>query len=175
MTTGWLASFTSAAELRRALTETRRAGFRCFEAYTPYPVEGLEEALDFHETKVALLALIGGVLGGGGGFFMQWFADVVHYPINVGGRPDFSWPAFIPVTFELTVLGAALFAAFGMLALNRLPQPYHPLFAIDEFRRASKDRFFLFVSAKDPHFGLASTRRFLESLFPESVHEVPSP
>jgi hypothetical protein len=115
--------------------------------------------------------LVGGIFGGSLGFGMQWYANVIDYPINVAGKPYFSWPAFIPVTFELTVLFAALFGAFGMLALNHLPKLYHPLFAINEFGRASKDRFFICIQSIDPKF--ESAGRILRSLNPDSVQEVP--
>src|SRR5262249_39903916 len=115
------------AATRRAVAE----GYRRLDAYSPFPVEGLDEALGFHRSRVPLLTLLGGITGGVGGFFMQWFSATIHYPTNIGGRPLNSWPAFIPITFELTILCAAIATVLGMLALNGLPMPYHPLFNVD--------------------------------------------
>ncbi len=142
------------------------------DAYAPFPVEGLPEALGRKPTRVPLIVLLGGIIGGLGGYFMEWYANVVSYPINIGGRPLNSWPSFIPITFELTVLGAALSAFFGSMALNKLPQPYHPVFNVPEFERASIDRFFLCIEAADPLFDLKTTRAFLEGMRPLSVSEV---
>ncbi len=119
------------------------------------------------------MALLGGVVGASTGFGMQWYACAIDYPLNVAGKPYFSWPAFIPVTFELTVLFAAISGALGMLALNHLPELYHPVFAVEEFRRASKDRFFICVQAVDPLFELSETKLFLQSLSSQPVREVP--
>jgi Protein of unknown function (DUF3341) len=157
------------------LVATRRAfdeGFRKMDAYSPFPVEGLAEALGFHRTQVPLIVLIGGILGCLGGFFLQYWVAVIDYPINVGGRPLNSWPSFIPVTFELTILIAALAAFFGVLALSGLPMPYHPVFNVDRFELASRNRFFLLIEAADPQFDLTATRRFLEAIGPHGVYEV---
>jgi Alternative complex III, ActD subunit len=159
---GILAEFKTAAELLAAAERTRLEGYRKVEAYTR-----------FRKTRLPLVVLIGGILGGGlGGFFMQYYANVFAYPLNIGGRPYNSWPSFIPITFELTVLGAALAAVLGMLALNGLPMPHHPLFAVRRFELASRDRFFLCVQSRDPRFDRTVTRGFLEGMSPVSLTEV---
>lgn len=169
---GLMAEFTEHEQLLEAARRAHAAGYRRMDAYAPFPVEGLAEALGRRRTAVPLLVLLGGILGGAGGYFMEWYALTVDYPLNVGGRPFHSWPLFIPITFELTVLIAALTALIGMLALNRLPEPYHPVFNVPAFRRASLDRFFLCLEAADPCFDPERTRRFLESLAPASITEV---
>jgi hypothetical protein len=170
---GVVAEFPTPHELIQAVEKTREAGYRRIEAYTPFPVEGLPEALALKRNNVPLITLIGGLTGGLGGFFFQYWASVIAYPINVGGRPLNSWPAFIPVTFELTVLGAALSAVFGMLALNGLPRPHHPLFNVQRFvRHATSDRFFLCIEARDPQFNISESARFLKALHATHVIEV---
>ena len=169
---GVLAEFPTPHELIHAVEKTREAGYRRIEAYTPFPVEGLAEALALKRNNVPLITLIGGLTGGLGGFFFQYWVSVIAYPLNIGGRPLNSWPAFIPVTFELTVLGAALSAVFGMLALNGLPQPYHPVFNVPRFALASRNRFFLCIESRDPKFDRTETARFLESTDPDEVSEV---
>lgn len=171
---GMLAELASADQLLDAVRRTRAAGYRQIDAYAPFPIEGLVEALGPHRDRIPLLTLIGGVLGGVGGYFMQWYSAVISLPINVGGRPLHSWPSFIPVTFELAVLGAALFAVFGMLALNRLPQLYHPLFNVQAFELASRNRFYLCVLCSDKQYDAAKVQRHLESLDPLLVQEVPA-
>jgi hypothetical protein len=173
VTYGLLAQFTTPEELLDATQRTRDAGFTQFDAYTPFPIENLDVAVGLPKNRVALCVLLGGITGAIGGFGMQWYACAVDYPLNVAGKPYFSWPAFIPVTFELTVLCAALFGAFGMFALNRLPLLYHPVFEVEEFRRASKDRFFICIQNSDPNFDSLGTAAFLQSLGAEKVHEVP--
>jgi hypothetical protein len=171
---GLLAEFDSPTELIAAIVRVREEGFSRIEAYTPFPVEELPEALGLHKRRsVSIIVLIGGIIGGLTGFLMQYYASVISYPINVGGRPFNSWPSFIPITFELTVLGAATFAVVGMLALNGLPRPYHPLFNVPRFGRATRDRFFLCIEASDPKFELDATKRFLLEHASKKVFEVP--
>ena len=169
---GLLAEFEEGNVLLDAARQAYAAGYRKMNGYTPFPIHGLAQALGRKPTRVPLATLIGGILGGSAAYFMLYYASVVSYPINVGGRPLHSWPAFIPITFEMTVLGAAFAAFFGMLALNGLPHPYHPLFNVPAFSLASRDRFFLCIQSGDPLFDLQQTRRFLEGLGAR-VHEVP--
>jgi Alternative complex III, ActD subunit len=169
---GLMAEFDSPNSLVSAARRTREGGYRKFDAYTPFPIEELDEALDLHDTHVPLLVLIGGIVGGLSGYLLQYWISVVAYPLNVGGRPFHSWPAFVPVTFEMTVLFGALTAVFGMLALNGLPMPYHPVFNAPRFALATRDRFFLCIEAADPGFEPAATRRFLEGLGPREVTDV---
>lgn len=171
---GLMAEFETSDALLAAAARTCEAGYKRTDGYSPFPLHGLAEALGFRRTRLPLVTLIGGLLGGGGAYFMMWYASVLSYPINIGGRPLHSWPAFIPITFELTVLGASFAALFGMLALNGLPRPHHPVFNVPEFVRASRDRFFLVIEARDPKFDIAATRRFLEDLQPSRVYEVES-
>jgi hypothetical protein len=169
---GVMGEFSTPEDLLAATKKAREAGYKHVEAYTPFPVEGLSEAVGFKWTAVPLLTLMGGVGGGLTGFGLQYWVAAITYPLNIGGRPYNSWPAFIPVTFELTVLGASIFAVFGMLALNKLPQPYHPVFNVERFGQASTDKFFLCIEARDPKFDLAETSRFLQSLHAQHVNEV---
>jgi hypothetical protein len=169
---GVMGEFSTPEDLLAATKKTREAGYKHVEAYTPFPVEGLSEAVGFKWTAVPLLTLMGGVGGGLTGFGLQYWVAAITYPINIGGRPLNSWPAFIPVTFELTVLGASIFAVFSMLALNKLPQPYHPVFNVERFAQASTDKFFLCIEARDPKFDLVETSRFLQSLHAQHVNEV---
>lgn len=168
---GLLAEFTQPDALLAAARAAYTAGYRQMNAYTPFPLEGLSAALGQKPTRLPLLVLLGGILGGSSAYFMLYYASVISYPINVGGRPLHSWPAFMPITFELTVLGASFAAFLGMLALNGLPHPHHPLFAVPAFSLASRDRFFLCLQARDPLFQIDQTRQFLEQLG-ATVHEV---
>jgi hypothetical protein len=167
-----MAEFDNPQDLINAARRARAEGYRKMDAYTPFPVEGLADALELGSTRVPLIVLIGGLIGAALGYFMQYYLMAVDYPVNVGGRPYHSWPSFIPVTFEMTVLVAGLFAVLGMLALNGLPMPYHPVFNVPRFALASRDRFFLCIEGVDPKFDRDGTRRFLESLGPRSLSEV---
>jgi len=169
---GLMAEFDSPTALVEASRRAQAEGYRKMDAYTPFPIEELHEALGLHDTRVPLIVLCGGILGGLLGYGLEYWVSVIAYPINVGGRPFHSWPAFIPVTFETTVLVAALSAVVGMIALNGLPMPYHPVFNVPRFELASRDRFFLCIEAADPRFDRTATRRFLESLSPREVTEV---
>jgi hypothetical protein len=168
-----LVEFSSADALLDAVRKAREQGYRQIEAYTPFSVEGLTQALHLPPSRVPVITLIGGIIGGAGAFFMQWYSAVIDYPINSGGRPLNSWPAFIPATFELAILGAALAAFGGMLVLNGLPQLRHPLFEIDEFHLASRNRFFLCIRANDPKFSLNATREQLDAFSPVRILVVP--
>ena len=169
---GLMAEFENATALVDAATKARLAGYRKMDAFSPIPIEELNEALDLKRTRLPLLVLLGGILGCIGGFSLAYWVSVFAYPMNVGDRPLNSWPQFIPVTFETTVLGAALAAFVGMWALNRLPMPYHPVFNVPAFARASTDRFFLCIEVSDAKFDRDGTRRFLEGLHPVGVSEV---
>ena len=169
---GLLAAFEQPEALLQAARQAYAAGYRKMNGYTPFPVEGLSQALGQQPTRVPLFTLIGALSGGALAYGMLYYASVISYPINVGGRPLHSWPAFIPITFELTVLGGSFAAFFGMLALNGLPHPYHPLFNAPSFSLASRDRFFLCIQARDPQFESHQTRKFLEALG-ALVDEVP--
>jgi len=169
---GLLAEFESPEALLAAAHKTQSAGYKRVDAFTPMPVEGLADAVGFRRNRVPLIVLIGGILGGLTGFGMQYYANVISFPLNVAGKPYNSWPAFIPITFELTILGAALFCVFGMLALNGLPAPYHPVFNVPRFALATRDRFFLLIKARDRKFDLANTKEFLMSLNAREVSEV---
>jgi hypothetical protein len=168
---GLVAEFESPDQLLNAAHRTREAGYRRVDAFSPMPVEGLAEAVGFHTTRLPLVVLLAGMFGAAAGFFLQWYANVLSFPLNIGGKPHNSWPAFIPITFELTILCAALAATFGMFAMNGLPTPYHPLFNVPRFVMATRGRFFLCIKARDKKFDMGATRQFLESLRPFGVYE----
>jgi hypothetical protein len=170
---GIMAEFDNPTDLVHAAKSAYEAGYRKMDTYTPYPLEEAAEAIGAHHNRVPLVVLIGAMLGMLGGYSLQYWVSVVNYPINAGGKPFHSWPAFIPVTFECAILGAALSAVFGMLALNGLPQPYHPVFNAPRFERATRDRFFLCIESQDARYRPVETRRFLESFRPLDVSEVP--
>ena len=161
---GLMAEFHAPADVIAAARAAHEAGYRRVEAYSPYPIEELHEALHLQHSKLPMLVLTGGVVGGLAGYGLQYWASVIEYPMNIGGRPFHSWPAFIVPSFETTILFAALTAVLGMLALNGLPEPYHPVFNVPSFALATRDRFFLAIESRDPRFDEADTRRFLEAL-----------
>jgi hypothetical protein len=171
-TYGLLAEFDDPNALVAAAHRARHEGYRRMDGYSPFPIEELHEALGAADTRLPLLVLIGGLFGCIGGYGLQYWISAIAYPVNVGGRPFNSWPAFIPVTFECTSLVAALSAVLGMLALNGLPMPYHPVFNVPRFALASRNRFFLLIEAADARFDLEETRRFLETLNPREVTTV---
>ena len=169
---GLMAEFDSPTALVAAANAARIEGYRKMDAYSPIPIEELHGALGFHHTKLPMIVLIGGIVGGLGGYGLQYWSSAIAYPMNVGGRAFNSWPSFIPVTFETTILGASLAAVLGMLALNGLPMPYHPVFNAPRFALASRNRFFLCIEARDPKFDRDTTQRFLDGLEPRGVSEV---
>lgn len=169
---GLLAEFETPEQLLEAARRTRDAGYKSIDAFTPLPIEGLAEAVGFHHTILPAIVFTGGLIGCLSGFFLQYYPNVISFPLNIGGKPHNSWPMFIPITFEMTILGAALCAVFGMLAMNGLPTPYHPVFNVARFALASKDRFFLCVKVRDKKFDMASTKAFLKTLDPHGVFEI---
>lgn len=169
---GVMAEFATADALVAAAHAVHHAGYRKVDAYSPYPMESVVEALEIPRSKMPLIVLAGGIIGGLTGFFLQYSTQVFIYPWNIGGRPYNSWPAFIVPTFECTILFAALSAVVGMVLLNGLPQPYHPVWNVPGFDRASDDRFFLVIEATDPKFALDDVRHFLSGLNPSEVTAV---
>ena len=170
---GLIARFDSVDALMHAAERVRDAGYTKVDAYTPFPIEGLTESLGAPKTKLPALVLGAGIIGGLSGFGMQYFAQVIHYPYNIGGKPLYSWPAWIPITFEVTVLFAAFTAAIGMLVLNGLPQPYHPVFNVRGFERATEDRFFLSIESTDPKFEERAVRDLFQAAGAQEVSDVP--
>jgi len=171
---GLMAEFDSAQELMDAAQKTHQAGYKKIDAYSPFPIEGLAETIGFEKNRVSLVVLIGGMIGALTAYSLQYWVAVITYPTNVGGRPYHSWPSFIIITFELTILFGGLSAVIGMLGLNGLPMPYHPVFNVAEFAKATDNKFFLVVFSSDPNYDAARTRSFLSSLSPRMVAEVPS-
>jgi len=169
---GLMAEFDNPTSLVAATQRAHDAGYRRMDAYSPFPIEELHEALGARHTRLPLLVLLGGLCGCIGGYALEYWSSVIAYPLNIGGKPLHSWPAFIPVTFETTILVAALTCVLGMLALNGLPQPYHPVFNVPRFALASRNRFFLCIESTDPKFDVEATRRFLETLEPREVTTV---
>jgi hypothetical protein len=170
---GYLAEFENPTELVEAAEKVYAEGYRKLDTYSPFPIEAASEAVGFHHTRLPLIVLIGGLTGLAVAFGMQYWISVIDYPLNVGGRPFNSWPAFVIVCFELTVLFSAISAVIGMFALNGLPMPYHPVFNVQRFVDASKDGFFLVIEATDPKFDVEETESFLKALSPMGVWEVP--
>jgi len=169
---GLMAEFHEPTDVVEAAERAYTSGYRKMDGYSPYPLEPLGEALHLHHSRLPLLVLIGGVLGFVGGFALCYWSSVIEYPLNIGGKPLNSWPAFIPPTFETTILFACLSAVIGMLALNGLPQPYHPVFNVPSFVRASQDRFFLAIEASDPKFNPSATKEFLVGLRAREVNNI---
>lgn len=171
---GVMAEFESPEQIMEAAKRARDAGYRRMDAYTPFPVEGLAEEIGFHESILSRFVIFGGLTGTVGGFLLQWWPNVVGYPLNIGGKPFNSWPAFIPICFELTILCSVLTTVFGMIILNDLPMPYHPVFNAPRFDLASRDRFFLCIEARDIKFDRTGTKDFLAGLNALDVTEVES-
>ncbi len=170
---GLLAKFETPEALVAATKRVYEAGYRKLDAYSPYPVDGLSEAMRMKPSLIPYIILAGGVIGGVTGFGMQAFANVIAYPLNIGGRPPFSWPAYIPITFELIILMAAVSGFLALFFFSRFPQPYHPVFRSDDFNRhASQDAFYLSIEAADPQFDLQKTRRFMEESGSVLVSEI---
>ncbi len=172
-TYGLLAELPGPRQLLRAVERAQEVGYERLDAFTPYPIEEVCHLVARHrKSKVSLFVLLGGIVGAVFGFGLQTWVSVVAYPLNVGGRPYFSWPAFVPMTLETTILFAAFAAVIGMFTLNNLPQPYHPVFNVDRFERATQDAYFLLIEAADSRFDSESTCDFLEQLGASEVHDV---
>jgi len=169
---GVIAEFDNPSALVAAARAAREKGYRKLDAYSPFPIEELSDALHLHKNRLPLIVLIGGIIGGLIGYLMQYYVTVIYFPINIAGRPLHSWPSYIIITFELTILLASISAVFGMFALCGLPMPYHPVFNSPRFALASNDRFFLCIESTDPLFDSAKTSEFLHTLAPKEVSEV---
>lgn len=166
---GLVAEFSDSEHILHAAERAREAGYKKMDAYSPFPVHGLAEAIGFKDIWVPWIIFGAGVMGAIGGFLMQVYCLAIDYPLNVGGRPLVSWPSFIPVSFETTILSAAFGAVIGMLALNGLPRPYHSIFNTPRFELASQEKFFLCIEETDPQFDIERTAEFLTSLGPDAV------
>jgi Protein of unknown function (DUF3341) len=171
-TYGLMAEFDTPTALVAAANAARAEGYTRMDAYSPIPIEELHHAIGFHHTKLPLIVLIGGIVGGLAGYGLQYWSSVIEYPLNIGGRPFHSWPSFIPVTFETTILVAALTAVFGMILLNGLPMPYHPVFNVKRFSLASSESFFLSVEATDPKFDRLRTLEFMKGIGARELNEI---
>ena len=171
---GLMAEFDNTEDLLSAARRARQAGYKRLDAFTPFPVEGLADIIDVPMSRVPLICLIGGLIGCIGGFYLQYWPNVIGYPLDIGGKPYNSWPAFIPITFELTILCAGLATVFGMLALNGFPTPYHPVFNVAQFELATRNHFFFCIMAQDPKFDLQRTKEFLAGLNSRGVFEIES-
>ncbi len=169
---GVMAEFQTPTELVNAASAARDAGYHHMDAYSPFPIEELNDVLHLHKNKLPLIVLLGGICGGLTGFGLQWYITVFNFPTNIGGRPLFSWPSYIVITFELTILFAALSATLGLLGLCGFPTPYHPVFNVPRFEKATRDGFFLCIEAHDPLFSLEKTKSFLGGLDAREVTEV---
>ncbi len=169
---GVMAEFEKPEELLEAARRAHQQGYRKMEAYSPFPIPDLAKAVGFRRSFVPLACLIAGLCGGSTAYLLQFWINTMAFPVHVGGRPMHSWPSFIPVTFEMSVLFAGFGAFFGMWILNGLPRPYHPVFGVKRFAAVTRDRFFLCIEAKDPSFELETTRAFLWTLHPQAVEEV---
>lgn len=169
---GYLAEFDDSDRLLGAARTVKEKGYEVVEAYSPLPIHGLADILGW-KNHLPAIVFAGGLVGACVGFGLQYWVSVIEYPVNIGGKPLNSWPAFIVPTFECTILFAAAAAVFGMLGLNGLPQPYHPVFNVPHFVEASRDKFFLMILSRDPRFDLRGTKEFLQSLKPVSLEEVP--
>lgn len=169
---GVIAEFNEADDVLHAAEKAYKAGYRNMDAYSPYPVHGLAEAIGFRKTAVSPITLVGGLCGTTTAFLLQYIGTVVHYPYDIGGKPFFSWPSYFPILFELTILFGAFSALGSMLFLNGLPQPNHPIFNAKRFERASSDGFFLCIEADDAQFDQEKTKTFLAGLHPVEVSEV---
>ncbi|HEY0783314.1 MAG TPA: DUF3341 domain-containing protein [Thermoanaerobaculia bacterium] len=169
---GLMAEFATPDDLIAAAHKVGEAGYQKVDAFSPFPIEEVTEALGLHRSKLPIIVLLGGILGGLAGFALEYWSSVIEYPMNIGGRPFFSWQAFIVPMYECTILAASASAVFGMILLNRLPQPYHPVFNVPRFALASRDRYFLVIEAADPKFDERGTRTFLSNLNPSEVSDV---
>jgi hypothetical protein len=170
---GLMAEFGTADDLITATRKAKSAGYNRMDGYSPYPIGEVADELGFPRSEIGAIMFIGGLCGATLGFTLQYYLNGIEYPLNVGGKPYLSWPMFAPITWELLVLTASMSGLFGLLALCGLPQPYHPVFNVPQFARATKDRFFLVIEAVDPKFNLEETRSFLATLNPLSLEEVP--